>query len=435
MHKVMVKKTILLIEDNAKVETLVRESLQDYEVWAVPGLEEAEKLIRGSAPSLIVVDYDLKPLDGLQVFRRLYPLIPQVKFILLSNANNIPLAVSAAKLGIADFLKKPVEPEQLRLSVEKNSVSPPNAPMLGTISVPWLRGNSLAAKKVYAEIEKALYAASGIILSGERGINKREVAQFIHSRGRNKNRRLVAIDLASFRKENQEASFWTTIQEVMSLPQPGALSNEEDRCGTLYLENIEFLEEGFRLSVLDFFRERRNKIDKGIFVVIAVPGAEAFSQSQIKGYVQIEIPPLSARKEDLPGLIGHYIKKYSIKHNKKNRALSLEALEFLASYDFPGNYIELENILEQAVLLASSCVIELRDLSFNFKSCLEASLGQFSAQGKFPFGQARQSFEKNLYRIILDKTAGDFSSAARFLDLPKNSLVERIEDLRNDLPD
>src|SRR3989344_9463801 len=114
------KKSILLIEDEPKVEARIKEILDGYQVEAVSKVEAAADFLGKKKVALIILDFDLKAIDGLQALRRIRALAPQTNCLTLSASNQIPLAVSATKLGAADFLKKPVAAESLRLSVEKN---------------------------------------------------------------------------------------------------------------------------------------------------------------------------------------------------------------------------------------------------------------------------------------------------------------------------
>lgn len=426
----MTKKTILLIEDDPKTEAGIREVLGEYELKAVSSAEAAGASIRERNPDLVIIDYDLRGIDGLRVFRQIHLLVPQVKVIMLSVANNITLAVTATKAGVADFLRKPVEAGALRLSVEKNLVGLPEA-FPGPAEVVWLQGESDTVKKLYVDIQRALAASRNLILTGERGIEKGKLVEFMHACSLKKRRKLRTLDLSSFRRENLEAFFWAAAQEIMAEPEIGSPRGEEDRCGTLYLENIGTLDENFKRSVFEFFRRRKGNIDKEVLVIVGVYSYGEVQADMTEGYAEVGIPPLRERKEDLPYLLGDYLRFFSAKHNKKARGFSTELLEYLSAYDYPGNYEELEHLIEQGVLLASSEVLELKDIPLHFKAILAVSMKKAFRSGKLSFEEARREFEEDLYRVLLSKSDGDVAAAARFLDLPRTVLAERLENFFN----
>ncbi len=409
-------KKILLIGDEPQAEAGIRSALAEYEVLAVKG-EGAVDCVNKEKPDLIVFDLDLKGTGGLQLFRQVRLLAPQIKILVLSVSGDIPQAVALTKMGAADFLRKPVVAEQLRASVRANLAA------AGEIVGPpagagWLSGESPKIKKLYSDIRAALAASKNIVLFGERGIEKTDLVELIHAHSLKRKRKLQALDLASFRRENMETFFWGTLKEFMAEPELGAAQNEEDRTGTLYLENLESIEQSFRLSIFDFFRERKGKVDKEVLALIGICDKSVLQPESLKEFALVEIPPLRERKEDIPRLIAHYLKFYSVKYNKKVKGVSADLLDFLAAYDYPGNFRELECLIEQGVLLSGSEGLSLKDIPSDFKGFLQVSRRA-----------GPEEFEKNLYDLLLTKTGGDVAAAARFLDMPRTVLNERIEEL------
>ena len=419
------KKTILLIEDDPKTEGAVREALEkEYDLETVKDGRVAAAFLEKKMPDLIVIDFDLKGKDGLQVFKEMQPAL---KVIMLSASGSIPLAVSATKLGVSEFLRKPIHAEHLREAVEKNLFKE-EIKLRWAKGMEWLRGESPGLKKMFAEIQAALEGTKDIILYGELGIPKEDVAEFIHINGPKKERKLARIDLSSFRSETLEAHFWATLQELMGLPEASSLQNEKDLCGTIYLENLENLDEIFKQTTFNFFAERKGKIDKSVRAVIGIRDKRAAQKSNIKKYAWIEIPPLRERKEDIPYLLELYLKRSSTKFNKKVRFISTEVLEFLVAYDYPGNYLEFERMIQEAVLEAPAESLELKNFPLDFKGILQTSL-KMSLGENLTLKKAKKRFEKVLYNLVLEKSNGEISQVARFLDIPKSILVERFEDL------
>ncbi|MFH1683590.1 MAG: response regulator [Candidatus Margulisiibacteriota bacterium] len=417
----MARKTILLIAEDHKTAASIKEILgHQFHLEIVKGSKPAITAIEKKTPDLIIIDFDLRGEDGLQIFKELGT---TVKVIMLSVSGSIPLAVSATKQGIAEFLRKPVDPEQLKKAVEIN-IAKEEIKLHWTDEMEWLKGGGPALKRMFDAIQAALRENKDIILFGERGIPKDVVAEFVHNNGPKKESRIAKVDVASFRKETLEAHFWATIQELMSLPKADSIQDEEDRCGTIYLNNIGNLDELFRLSIFNFFSGRR----KSIRVIIGINDKNEIPKLKLKGFAEIVVPPLRERKEDLPHLLRLHLKRYSEKYGKSVAFISRELLDFLAAYDYPGNYAELERVIENAVLAASSNNLEVDNFPFDYQGLLCAAQKK-GLEENLTLEEAQKHFEKELYYILLKKTKGDSSKVARFLDVPKTVLAERIEDL------
>jgi DNA-binding NtrC family response regulator len=276
-----------------------------------------------------------------------------------------------------------------------------------------------------------LPARSNLVLVAERGINKSDVAEYAHRHGLKRKSQLRVIDLASFRRENLESSFWAAAQEAVG--ENGSAVDEEDRCGTLYLENIESLEESFRLSIFEFFKEPKAKFDPEVLVLIGLYDRQSLPPGLAKNYFEIEVPPLRERKADLPLLVSRELSNYARLHDKKVRAVSSDLLYLLGLYDWPGNYHELDALLEIGVLNAGSEILEIKDLPLDFNALMSAAARAAHTKGKLSLEEAKRWLEKLTYKTLLGKTNGDLGAVARFLDLPKTTLAERTAELGGDL--
>ena len=425
----MIKKTILLIEDNAKVVSTLREMLgRAHKIEVVQGYDAAAAWMKKNNPDLIVIDFDLKAEDGLQVFKKIHPIRPGVRVIMLSVSGDIPLAVSATKCGVSEFLRKPLNADQVNETVARN-ISGPGRKLSVPRNIGWLCGESLALNKMLESIHAHAQENSDLFLIGERGIDKQAVAQIFHDNGFRSQRKLVVLDMGRFRKKALETNFWTVLQDVMAMPNPSSLREEEDLCGTLYFDNFESLGGDFRASLLAFLKEPRGKIDRSIRVIFGVDGPLGIKGENMQA---VTIPSLRQRKEDLPAILAFLLNDFSRKYNKDVRHVSLEFLEFIMSYDYPGNYLELERMIEEAVLNAKSSLLELRDIPFNLGKLLQGMLKKGQGHG-LNLAEAKKEFEKKLYSVSLDKLDGNHAAAARFFDVPKAVFMKRMEDLQNGL--
>jgi len=425
------KKTILLIEDDARVEQAIKSALPDFSCETARDEKEAAAAIEQARPALIIIDHELKKLDGLQVFRAVRLQTPYTPVVMLSSLNDIPLAVTATKLGAADFLRKPVTAKDLLAAVERN-LAAAGERRTAPARAAWLQGDSPALRKMYADIRAALETRRNLALAAERGIDQTDLAEYIHQAGWKPRRELRTIDLASFRRPDLEGSFWATVQEAVGESKASA-ENEEDRCGTLLLENVESLEESFRLSIFEYFKERTGKVDQEALVVIGLFKAGSLPHHLQKHYDLVAVPPLRERKADLSQLIGRRLAALAAEHDKPVAAVSAELLYLLSLYDFPGNYHELDALLTAGVLASTAATLELKDLPLDFRSLIALAIKQARLRGQLSLEEARRWLEKLTYKALLAKNGGDAAAAARFLDLPRTALAERSAELGGDL--
>lgn len=426
----MNKNHVLLISDDARTEAAVKEALAGQAIETAKTAAAALAAVKAAVPGLALLDLELKGADGLQLFKQLLQAAPRLNAVILSAENDIPLAVAATKLGAADFLRKPVVAKLLRDSVAQN-LAPAAAAQLPPAAAQWLHGGSAALKKFYLETGNFLAGSNkNLLLLGGPGIAKRDVAAYLHASGPKKKRGLRAIDLADFRRADLEAPLWSSLQEIMTARET---QSEEDRCGTLYLDKIETLEPSLRAGIFQFVRDRKGKLDGEIVVAIGL-GDRALA-GEADGFAQLEIPALKERGEDLPLLINFYLKRAVKKYDKPAKGVAADALDLLALYDYPGNYRELAGLIEQAVLAASGELVELKDLPLDLAALKTVSIRRSLLNGQRELKAARREFEKELYDVLLKKSGGGVAAVARFLDVPKTALSERLDELGGDPAD
>lgn len=408
---------ILLIEDDSKVAAQITEALRDrFEVSVFEKMQDFIAAAEASPQSLMIIDFDLRETDGMVVFKKLKEQNPRVRCVMISSSNSIPLAVTATKLGILEFLRKPLLTADFKNIIEqlarKDEIYKDEI-----MGAEWLRGKSDRLGEFKREIVKCARSPKDLVLIAERGINKRSVVSLIHQNGPNHSKKLIEIDLTSFQKESLESHFWATLKGFLSPPGINSLQAEEERPGTIYLEGVEFVSEYFWISIVDFLKKRAGKLGPkgGIKMMVGLCDASLLPPGE--EFETLRLPPLRERKEDLLEIITAYLKS-----NSSIDKLSIMILEFISRYDFYGNYDELFNFI-----LASCPEGQvLEGLNYNkraFLSSLKSLVGLKS------LSLTRETLEKEFLKVLLLKTKNDFSVLARFLDVPKTTLEERVREL------
>ncbi|MEA3493654.1 MAG: response regulator [Candidatus Margulisiibacteriota bacterium] len=408
----MMKKLILLVEDDHKSEAAVKDIIgRDYNLKLVKDKEGAADFLSSHVPDLILIDFDLKKKDGLQVYRELRP---NFKVIMLSASGNIPLAVTATKQGIVDFLRKPINADELREAIERN-IEEHEKRLYFVKDAGWLKGESAGIKDALKGIADVVRGKKDVVLVGERGVPLEAVAEFIHFNGANNRKKLLTLNLVSYASENLESHFWTSLKAILEIPDANSLRREADLCGTLYLENLDSLGASFKESVLGYFK----KAKKDVQLIFG-------SASKVNGYSNIKIPGIAERKEDLPSLLEYFLGKISIKYNKMVRFISSDLLKYLAGYAFPGNYVELEKMIEEAVLAAKDVNIGPKNFPLSNNGLIESSLKR-SLNEQLTLEEARRGYEKCLFGVLMQKTGGEEGAVARFIDLPRSRVKDLID--------
>jgi DNA-binding NtrC family response regulator len=261
------------------------------------------------------------------------------------------------------------------------------------------------------------------------------VAEVIHANSIKANRKLIALDLVSFQNESSEGHFWVMIRELL-MEQDEITDRSRDLCGTLFLDAFGSIEPHFQASILEFLKEgknikKRGRIDQGIKIVIALPDKESlsvFSPDILNNFMVLTVPPLQARKEDLPVLLDDLVIKFNAKYGKAVTGIGLEVLDFLSYYPFPGNYAELENLVENAVLLNESGVISLKDLPLNLETFLSSNLNSALEKDVKKLEKVFNRVNRNLYLLLMEKSNWDEARVARLLDLPTETLTAKLKE-------
>jgi DNA-binding NtrC family response regulator len=318
---------------------------------------------RDIRPQVLIVEREMGGDSGLQFLKQIKQAFPEIAGIILSDSANTDYAVEAARQGADAYLNRIIDLPQIAEIVTRflaPKEKSPFKPKLDFDGSEWLSGENPSIQKMFGDLDEALGQNLNILLVGEAGINAESLALLIHQNRQGSFADFIKINLAAFRKEDTESAFWSMLKEVTTA-----------QIKTVYLEGIEMLPSHFERSIFEFLSS--GKIPKQIQVILGrtnAPGADLMS-----GFTPIFLPKLSERKEDLIPIINAYLKKFSARYNKKADSVSPEVLELIKSYSWPGNYLELEKFIENAVLRAEreSVTLEIKDIPVNLRMVMESA--------------------------------------------------------------
>ncbi|UCG57573.1 MAG: sigma-54-dependent Fis family transcriptional regulator [Phycisphaerales bacterium] len=382
---------ILVIDDEESMRDSCRQTLS-RDGNSVELAEDGTKglaMLAGRSFDIVVLDLKMPGLSGLEVLKHIKQSDPATVVIVITGYATVDSAVEAMKSGAYDFVPKPFTPDTLRVIVkralEKRELALENFLLRDQLRVSFgpdvVVGRSKSMKKVEELIRKVGPTDSTVLISGESGTGKELVARAIHRASMRRDRPFVVVDCGSLVENLFESELFGHIKGSFT----GATATKYGRFelangGTLFFDEIGNIGINIQTKLLRVIQEREItkvgssqvvKVDVRIVAATNEDLHEAVKAGVFRddlfyrlSVVPIAMPPLLARREDIPLLVSHFLNKYNAKRRRGIVAVSDQAMKALVEYDWPGNVRELENTIERAVVLAENDVIGPTDLLY-----------------------------------------------------------------------
>ena len=391
---------------------------------------------------LILTDLKLPGMDGLELLEKLKAQNSHTPVIVMSAFSTVENAVEAMKRGAVDFLPKPFSLDHLSVVVEKalevSKLRDENRELREALGQRYqfenIIGSSPAMQEIFATIMRVAPTRATVLLAGESGVGKDMIARAIHHHSPRKDRPFVKINCTAIPENLMESELFGYEKGAFTganISKPGKF--EQANTGTVMLDEIGDVPASVQVKLLRILQEREferlgsNKTQQTDVRVIAATNVDlraALEQGTFRedlyyrlNVVPMNIPPLRERKEDIPYLVDHFVKKFG-------GEISEGALERLVSYHWPGNVRELENVIERSILLAKGPMVEADDVK------IEIGVGRarpaFSTEAFLPEGMTLDQYEQSIIREALKRANGNKSQAARLLGLTRNALRYRL---------
>lgn len=445
---------ILIVDDEADIRELVAGILDDegYETRVACNSDEALAQISERIPKLIFLDIWLQGsrLDGLALLDEIKTQYPALPVVMISGHGNIETAVSAIKRGAYDFIEKPFKADRLVLVAERtleNSNLKRELLELRKRSNETLEllGKSTVIRNLRQIIEKVAPTNSRIMITGPSGAGKETVARTIHALSTRSNGPFVTINAAMITPERMEIELFGSEMEGRER-KIGAL--EEAHGGILYLDEIADMPretQGKILRVLTgqtFERvggTKRVKVDVRIISSTAQNLENLISDGRFRedlfhrlSVVPIAVPPLSARREDIPELVRHFVKIISQQVGIKPREISDDVIAILQTHAWPGNVRQLRNNIERLLILvrdgdgpitADFLPSEVSDSLPRLQMDSDESIMDL------PLREARELFEKRYLVAQIGRSGGNISRTAEFIGMERSALHRKLKAL------
>lgn len=450
---------ILLVDDEIAARLGMRKALQKEKYLideAENGIEALEK-VKSFQPDIVLCDINMPQMNGLEVLEALQQKDKKPPlFIVVTAYGSEKVAVSAMKAGAYDYLTKPFEIEELRLTVnkavEKIELLRENLELrqqLAESSNTQIIGKSLAIQHINNLITKVATTDVTVLITGDSGTGKELVAHTIHSLSNRADGPFVTMNCAAIPKDLVESELFGNEKGAYT----GATSQRKGKFdlahgGTLFLDEIADMSLDTQAKILRVIEDKSFTRLGGKDVLFSdvrlISATNKDLAAEIKNMnfrqdlyyrikvVELELPKLADRREDIPLLAQHFLNLFSQKHKKDVKEISPTALKAMIYFQWPGNVRQLLHVIEQCVVLVDKSVIDLEDLPLemtlqNSGSAVNYNIGPDSF--KMEKERAVNIIERQIIEKALTKTKGNVSEAARSLDMKRQFLQQKIKKL------
>ncbi len=396
------KISILIVDDEASVrDSLYNWFKEDgYIVECAENAKEALSIIESRNFDIILADFKMPGMDGLEMQRRIKAIDKEAIVIIMTAFASVDSAVRALKDGAYDYITKPFDPDDLshliRNATKQITLKAENEALRSKITtlenVDDIIGNSQAMMNVLKQVESVAQSNSSVIIVGESGTGKELIARAIHSNSPRRFFPMVSVHCGALTESLLESELFGHEKGAFT----GAMYNRKGRFemadgGTIFLDEIATISTKMQIDLLrvletkSFMRVGGNKEISSDFRVICATNRDLKKMVENGTFredlfyrlnvVSITIPPLRERVEDIPLLVDYFIKKYCISMSRDIIAIEPAALKRLEEFEFPGNVRELDNMIERAIVIGNGKVIHLKDLPLG-KEVVSSSVGK-----------------------------------------------------------
>ncbi|MEK7448949.1 MAG: sigma-54 dependent transcriptional regulator [Planctomycetota bacterium] len=465
---------ILVIDDEELIRILLDKTFQSWnlKVTLCSSGNQALESFQAGEFDLAIVDLRMPGLNGVDVLKSLKQADPEIDVIMMTAYGSVESAVEALKSGAVDYIGKPINLEHLKLIIERCLRERQQRQLIENLqsqvsqiqNYGKLVGISSVMQKIYQMIEKVAGLDSAVLIEGETGTGKEVVAREIHLRSQRKTNKFVALSCAALPEtllESELFGYEAGAFTGAAKRKPGLI--EVAHNGTLFLDEITEIPMSFQIKLLrvletrEFMRLGSTDVQKSNFRLITAANKDVKEQVEKNIFredlfyrinvIDIEIPPLRKRLEDIPLLANYFFNQLNETRERKIQEINIEAMLLLTKYSWPGNVRELAHVIERACSLDSDGLITLEDLPEVVRFCSSQApiqLGQ--ARKEFPkqeitdtinqrFGpetlkSTREQAEKEYIEKILEETGGNVSAASRRAGLTRAKFHLKIRKYR-----
>ena len=469
-------KKILIVDDEENIRRIFKKALEkkNYTVHTAPNAEDALQKIKNQKYFLIFSDIFMDGMSGLALLKEVKKINPQTRVVVMTAQDTMNNTIEAMRMGAYDYISKPFDFEVIytlaaRAESNRETQIPSQSEIKGKVdedSVESIVGKSKVIQDIFKIIGKSATSNLSVLITGESGTGKEMIAEAMHYYSKRKDLPFVCINCAAISKELLESELFGHEKGAFT----GAIDQKKGKFeiakgGTLFLDEIGDMELALQAKILrvlqnkDFYRVGGKEVLEADVRIIAATNKNLEEQMEQKRFredlfhrlnvINIFIPPLRDRMEDVTLLANHFLNKHATDLSQGEIYLSSETIKILNSYSWRGNIRELENVIKRAVVLARTGPIlseHLPDhiisedfkgaetdglLNNRFKQLIrEYLLKNQETQDGHIYEKIIQLVERQLFEITLEKHSGKQVSVAKTLGINRNTLKRKIDAMK-----
>jgi DNA-binding NtrC family response regulator len=448
--------TVLVVDDEDGVRAAVRAILEDTpcKVLEARNGSEALELLRSQDVDLVMLDQRMPGEPGIDVLPRLKAADPTTIVVIATAVRDVRMAVEALKRGAWDYLTKPFDVDDILLLVQRALDKRALERQILCLRSALAEAGARAARgfegmigrhpemvRIYEVVTQVASTPSTVLITGESGTGKELIARAIHQLGERRAQPFVAVNVAAIPE--------TLIESELFGHEKGAFTGAVARRlgkfelahgGTVFLDEIGALRLDLQAKLLRVLQEREIErlggsrpipVDVRVLAATNVNLKSAVKDRTFRedlfyrlNVVPITVPPLRDRRDDIPHLVDHFVRKIARECHRDVRSVSDGALEVLVRYDWPGNVRELENVIHRAVVLARGSVINLQDVPFDV--AMPETGSRMDEDTGLALRDACDRFERQYVLRALDRVQWNVSRAARMLGVHRNTILAKL---------
>jgi DNA-binding NtrC family response regulator len=443
------KNTLLIVDDEASQREAIGGFLRKlgYTILLSASAEDAVSILEKETIDLVVSDMRMSGMSGLDLMQKAHSQTPDLPFILMTAYGTVDGAVESIKQGAFNYLSKPIDLDQLEISISKalenRRLLVENRELKDLLksksSIAGIISSSRQMEEILNVIARVAPTTASVLIQGESGTGKERVAQAIHFSSGRAEKPMITINCAAVPESLIESELFGHEKGAFTgahITRKGKIEFADG--GTLFIDEIGDMPMSLQPKLLRFLQEgtieklgssKTLKLDIRVIAATHRDLRLLVKEGKFRedlfyrlNVVNIVIPPLRERKEDLLPLAEHFIELYSRKNSKKMFGLTREAKDIVMKYSFPGNIRELENAIEAAVVLSRHEAIGADDLPINFKG-VESNPDTES----LPLPERLEAIEKKLILDAIKSADGNKSQAARELGVTEKNIRDRLK--------
>ena len=443
------KLTILVVDDEKNIREGLSEALalDGYEVALAADGEAGLRALENGDVDLVITDLKMPKVSGEDLLKRVVSLYPAVPVIILTGHGSIESAVVAMREGAYDFLTKPVNLDHLSLLVkralENRSLVLQNRALQEELEkknqFASIIGKSKEMKQVFEMVRQVAPARTSVLITGESGVGKEMIAEALHYNSPRREKPLIKLHCAALTETLLESELFGHERGAFT----GAVARKRGRfelanMGTLFLDEIGEINQNIQIKLLRVLEEKNFErvggeetieVDVRLIAATNKDLAQAIAQGTFRedlfyrlNVVNINVPPLRERKDDIPLLIAAFLAEFAGENGKKIDGIDPKARLALFNYSWPGNVRQLRNSIESAVVLCKGTLITPDDLPPNIR-------GESSEEViRIPVGASLSEMEKEAIRATLQREGGNKSRTAEILGIGRKTLHRKLQE-------